>query len=1086
MNNQKGILVLAVMLALGLLTTIVMPSIAAADPANATVYFEPAHIEGGEKCNYTYAKVMVNASVKTGGIGMRIYFDPECVNITAVDFTGSPYQPPFPPYWTHRGDSVKLGGIGNADPGVYLFANLTLHCECESNCTSELRFAEKELVDQDGNFITDVEWYDGTYTCGKVPAPGIEVNKTVYDPETGKWVEGIQNARIGDIYRFRCEVRNTGNVNLSDIRLWDIASCSLEYAGNMTICNHPVNDSMIPPYPFKPRVLHPLTGWEPEQPLGVEFEELCPEYGKIYNLSSWEDTNRDGRLNYCDQIDMTDLETGEVSWYHVERLPYTLMVIPGAGVPVPVFLDSREDYRELNLSEPVGTQWEEVCNCRDVYELVNWTDDGDGVLGSADIIQLRNTRTGETAEYYVSEVAIDLVLSQEVRIDEYYLPGFNVTPPYNLTPYPPYNRIIIEADARVVGYGNDTNLQCAKGMYAGNWVMDCDEAWVNTPAMPDLVITDKYETLQDDGNITVTYTVANIGEGDAGASNTTITVDGVSVEDPAPALSAGESYTNTVGPFPCPCGRTVRVEVCADNDNEVEESNETNNCEVNEYECPPCPKPDLVVNKSVSVKDGVFIVSYTVSNIGEGSAGNSTTCMLIDGEPVQSQPCPALGSGESYSSTFEPEECPCNAILNVTVCADCEDVVEESNERNNCESNIVQCPIPGIEVNKTVFDTATGEWRDETTANLHDIVRFRGVIHNNGECPLSYIRVTDMLSDSLEYADNATVDGEPCEPELTPEGYYVWTFDDRVLMPCENITIEFDARAVRCGVDINTMNVSATYWYPVPMTPQVIPPEVYDSDTATVVISGIPSIEVDKTVWDQVSEEWVDELTAPVGETVTFNSTVHNDGECCTLQNITVTDTLSTSMRYVNATPEPEEVVENPDGTTVLIWHITALAPSESRTFIINATLTETGDDTNVQNATGWCNGLMATDEDTATVHSVRPEGGIGVAVLPRFNPVHPGDSVNLTIKVVNKENFGDVFLVRLTNTSIPAGWRADLAWFNWTSTYVRIPAGGEALIPLRADIPPDASTGYKAFRAVASSTKWTPSAFDTGVFYIT
>jgi len=339
--------------------------------------------------------------------------------------------------------------------------------------------------------------------------------------------------------------------------------------------------------------------------------------------------------------------------------------------------------------------------------------------------------------------------------------------------------------------------------------------------------------------------------------------------------------------------------------------------------------------------EGEFVVSYTVTNIGCAEAGNSTTCKFVNGELMEKQPCPALKPGESYTSSFMPEECPCGAKLNVTVCADCGNEVEESNETNNCEVNIVECP------------------------------------------------------------------------------------------------------------------------------------------------PGVPSIEVEKTVWDQVVEEWVDELTAPVGETVTFNSTVHNNGECCNLTNITVTDTLSNSFEFVNATPEPDAVSETSKGT-VLTWYIPgSLAPCESLTFLINASLIETGDDTNVQNATGWCKDTMVTANDTAIVHSVRPEGGIGIAVLPRFNTVRPGESVNLSIKVVNMENFGDVFLVRLTNKSIPAGWRADLSWFNWTSTLVRVPAGGEAVIPLRADIPGDAPKGYKAFRAVASSTKWTPSAFDTGVFHI-
>jgi hypothetical protein len=113
--------------------------------------------------------------------------------------------------------------------------------------------------------------------------------------------------------------------------------------------------------------------------------------------------------------------------------------------------------------------------------------------------------------------------------------------------------------------------------------------------------------------------------------------------------------------------------------------------------------PDLVVDKSVEVgADGNFVVSYTVTNIGGGDAGPSTTCKYVDGELQETQTCPALASGASHSDAFEPEDCPCGETLNVTVCADNYKVVDESDEENNCEVNIVECPpyipTPPIEV----------------------------------------------------------------------------------------------------------------------------------------------------------------------------------------------------------------------------------------------------------------------------------------------------------------------------------------------------------------------------------------------------
>ncbi|RLJ00153.1 MAG: hypothetical protein DRP08_06690, partial [Candidatus Aenigmatarchaeota archaeon] len=247
-----------------------------------------------------------------------------------------------------------------------------------------------------------------------------------------------------------------------------------------------------------------------------------------------------------------------------------------------------------------------------------------------------------------------------------------------------------------------------------------------------------------------------------------------------------------------------------------------------------------------------------------------------------------------------------------------------------------------------------------------------------------------------------------------------------------------------------------------------------------------PSIDVEKTVWDQVNETWAEQITAPLGHTVTFNSTIHNDGECCNLTHITVSDTLSESLKFVNATPEPDEKIKNPNGTTTLIWKIPGpLAPCNSMTFLINATLIKTGVDTNVQNATAWCDRIMVTDEDTVTVNSVRPEGGVAVAIRPKVTEMTNGSTVNLSIYIVSTENFNDVFHVFLTNESIPPPYRADMGWFNWTEIYVPILARKDTMIPLRADIPAGAGD-VNAFKVVVESTKWSESnAFDIGIFVI-
>ena len=115
----------------------------------------------------------------------------------------------------------------------------------------------------------------------------------------------------------------------------------------------------------------------------------------------------------------------------------------------------------------------------------------------------------------------------------------------------------------------------------------------------------------------------------------------------------------------------------------------------------------------------------------------------------------------------------------------------------------------------------------------------------------------------------------------------------------------------------------------------------------------------------------------------------------------------------------------------------------------------------------------------------VKPSGSIGIGVDPRLTTVNAGDTAFINIKLVSTENFDDVAYVYLTTEGVYPGYEANLTWFNWTSKYVKVPAGAVVNVPLEVDIPAGES-GYKVFYAKLGSTKWTSTAMDTGVLYIT
>ena len=100
--------------------------------------------------------------------------------------------------------------------------------------------------------------------------------------------------------------------------------------------------------------------------------------------------------------------------------------------------------------------------------------------------------------------------------------------------------------------------------------------------VPDLVVTAKSEECLNasyyNTTYNVTYTVKNVGNASACASNTSIKIDGTEVAaDPVPLLTPDASYTSELGPFTF-SNNSDTIEGCADINNTVPESNETNNC----------------------------------------------------------------------------------------------------------------------------------------------------------------------------------------------------------------------------------------------------------------------------------------------------------------------------------------------------------------------------------------------------------------------------------------------------------------------------------------------------------------------------
>lgn len=141
-------------------------------------------------------------------------------------------------------------------------------------------------------------------------------------------------------------------------------------------------------------------------------------------------------------------------------------------------------------------------------------------------------------------------------------------------------------------------------------------------------------------------------------------------------------------------------------------------------------------------------------------------------------------------------------------------------------------------------------------------------------------------------------------------------------------------------------------------------------------------VDFTKTVWDKDTEEWVDETTAIIGETVRFNITIaydmddyYND-DPLRLYDINITDELPPCLEYIDgsATITPTKIDEE---NNTIYWNLTdALYDEESLTIFFDAVVIVSDEtvNTNVAYMIAVECGIYNHDgDDTATVY-VRDE----------------------------------------------------------------------------------------------------------------
>jgi PKD repeat protein len=123
--------------------------------------------------------------------------------------------------------------------------------------------------------------------------------------------------------------------------------------------------------------------------------------------------------------------------------------------------------------------------------------------------------------------------------------------------------------------------------------------------------------------------------------------------------------------------------------------------------------------------------------------------------------------------------------------------------------------------------------------------------------------------------------------------------------------------------------------------------------------------------------------------------------------------------------------------------------------------------------------------ETSAPYNVVQLSGSSSVSVSPKISSVTAGSNVSPAIVVKNAQSIDDTFKVWVSVSELPASSQANLSWFGWTEQSVKIKAGEEIPIPIKADIPSGIAAGLKLFRANVKSETTGITGFNTGYLKI-
>lgn len=154
---------------------------ASAQPAENVVWLKPED-SNAPYCHTVEVEVWANVTDERGCAGgtINLSYDPECANVTNWEINTTNWLPPPNSTWDTSVDGREWIAFMTLSPknGTFQIGTLTIHC-CNSTsfCTTPLIFnAGSPLLSTPPALPIDVEWKNGTFSCGE--KPDLEVTDT--------------------------------------------------------------------------------------------------------------------------------------------------------------------------------------------------------------------------------------------------------------------------------------------------------------------------------------------------------------------------------------------------------------------------------------------------------------------------------------------------------------------------------------------------------------------------------------------------------------------------------------------------------------------------------------------------------------------------------------------------------------------------------------------------------------------------------------------------------------------------------------------------------------------------------------------